>query len=528
MSSPPQFSNIAPHLNIAKILVADNHLANLELLGACLQDTGYHILLAEDGATCLHLVREEKPDVVLLDIMMPKMNGFDVCQQLKADPLTWNIPIIILSALSNIENKIKGFRLGAADYINKPFQVEEVLVRVNTQVHLCAMRKQLEHQNQLLQEQAKQLQQRAQQAQTASQAKSRFMAMSSHDLRQPLHALSLLLETLGSKLENQHLQVLIQRVRQSITALSSLFNTLLDISQLDAEKIQPCIETLDLNQITHQLQEEFTEKAHEKGLVLEFAYCPKTVRSDPSLLKRILQNLISNAIRYTPQGLVKIDYEFIEAHLRIQIKDTGIGIAEDQQVLIFEEFYRIECADIEQNGLGLGLNIVKRLAELLHHPLHLQSHLGEGSCFSLTVPCVINPAEQASEPVIEVEADSLHIAVLDEDADTLAITLELLEDWGHNVLAADDTHQLLSALEDNTIDLFLSDFKPSQSNGLQLMQEVRKKLGYPVPTLFMTAETSLHWVAEMKMSGATVLFKPVNPEHLYEALQNYSTQQRAE
>ncbi len=503
----------------ATILIVDDHPENLQLLAYCLKDTGYTILLAEDGEQCLDLAHSEKPDVILLDIIMPGMDGFEVCSHLKNNAQTWHIAIIFLSALSNIENKIKGFRLGAADYINKPFQLEEVLARVNTQVHLRILRKQLEHQNQLLQEQAKQLQQSAQQARTESRAKSHFMAISSHDLRQPLHALSLLLETLNSKVEHRPLLVLTQRIRQSINALSHLFNTLLDVSQLDAQKIKPHIEILDLNTLAYQLQEEFATQAQEKGLTLTFAYCPKPVCSDPSLLKRILQNLLSNAIRYTQQGSVSVSYTEQDEYLNIIIQDTGIGIAEAQQQRIFEEFYRIDNSTMATSGLGLGLNIVKRLAALLQHPLHIQSRLNNGSSFILSVPYVPATDSEIALSTAISEAHSLSIALLEKDPDTLAITLELLEDWGHHVIAVAHPDSLLKTLSQQDIDLLISDFQDSDT--LKLIQQLRTALGYAVPVLFVTSETALQRSTEITISGTKVLAKPVNPDHLYDALQSY-------
>ncbi|GEM_PF-2577011 len=509
----------ATQLALAKILIADDQIESLELLGTYLQDAGYKTLLVSESGNCLHMAETEQPDLILLDIMMLEMDGFEVCQQLKTNPTTWKIPVIFLSGLTTIENKIKGFRLGAADYINKPFQLEEVLVRVNTQVHLRLMRRQLEHQNQLLQEQARQLAQRVQHSQIVSQAKSRFMAMSSHDLRQPLHALSLLLETLGSKQENAHLAVLIARIRQSINALSTLFNTLLDMSQLDAEHLQTCVETLDLNLLVAQLAEEFAEQTRSKGLQLRFADCPKAVRSNPSLLKRILQNLLSNAIRYTQQGWIAFNYQLAGEFLIIQLEDTGVGIAEDKQSLVFEEFYRIERSDIKEPGLGFGLSIVKRLADLLRHPLHLHSIPGKGTCFSLSVPWV----ERINEETLEDDLGSLVngqcVALLDEDAVTLAITQELLEDWGYEVIAANNLAVLLKALEGHGIQVLVTDYQVQQMRGIQLMQQVQRQQKRLVPTLFMTTETALQQIAEMKRQGAIVLLKPVNPDRLYEVLQ---------
>ncbi len=497
----------------AKILIADDQPSNLELLGNCLQDTGYHILVAEDGVSCLQIAEQEQPHLILLDIMMPEMDGFEVCQTLKAQPHMADTPIIFLTGLSNIDSKIKGFRLGAADYINKPFQIEEVLARVNTQVHLCLMRQQLEQQNQLLQAQA-------QQAQLASQAKSRFMAMSSHDLRQPLHALSLLLETLGSKLDNRHLSVLIQRIRQSINALSNLFNTLLDMSQLDAEKIQVHIEPLDLNQLADQLCEEFAEKAQDKGLSLHFADCPQPIYSDPSLLKRILQNLIANAIRYTSQGQVSMDYQIQDECLFIRVKDTGVGIATAQQSLIFEEFYRIDTAG---NGLGMGLNIVKRLADLLQHPLSLDTQVGQGSCFSLSVPCAEMGIDTDFDDNAEPFSTGLCVGLIDDDPVTLEITQELLEDWGYDVLATSSPHHLLDHLSvpnASPIDVLLTDFQLQDMNGLTLIEHINAVQKHPLAALFITAETALYAVKEMQNSAIQVLIKPVSPEDLFDALQN--------
>lgn len=224
-------------------------------------------------------------------------------------------------------------------------------------------------------------------AEQANRMKSKFFAAASHDLRQPMHALTLFVEVLKNHDHDAQTARLVGQVEHSIEALSSMFDALLDISKLDAGVIQPQYEYFIIQPLLERMYAEFSWLAHDKGLSLEVAGCHQTVYTDPLLLERVLRNLLSNAIRYTHHGGITVTCEVREEGLQLKVCDSGVGIAPEHMTRIFEEYYQIGNQQRDRSkGLGLGLAIVQRLEQLLGYRMKLDSVAGEGSCFTLLLP----------------------------------------------------------------------------------------------------------------------------------------------
>lgn len=224
-------------------------------------------------------------------------------------------------------------------------------------------------------------------AEQASQMKSKFFAAANHDLRQPMHALSMYVEVLKSSALNAQAKNALEQMDRSVEVMSNMFDILLDISKLDAGVVQAHPESFALVPLLEGLRAEFSTLAQGKGLRVEFNHCSATVYSDPVLLERILRNLLSNAIRYTEQGRVLVNCKMVDAGMQIEICDSGIGIAPEHLAHIFEEYYQVNNKQRDRSkGLGLGLAIVERLARLLGYNLQVRSVPGEGSCFSFVLP----------------------------------------------------------------------------------------------------------------------------------------------
>lgn len=228
-------------------------------------------------------------------------------------------------------------------------------------------------------------------AEQANQMKSKFFAAASHDLRQPMHALSLFVEVLKNRDHDAQATRLIGQVEHSVEVLAGMFDALLDISKLDAGVVQPQREEFAIQPLLDRMYAEFSWLAHDKGLSFDMASCQQTVYTDPLLLERVLRNLVSNAVRYTHHGGVAVTCETLEGDLRLEVRDSGIGIAPEHMPHIFEEYYQVGNQQRDRSkGLGLGLAIVKRLEQLLDYRMRLDSNLGVGSRITLLVPLAGN------------------------------------------------------------------------------------------------------------------------------------------
>lgn len=357
-------------------------------------------------------------------------------------------------------------------------------------------------------------------ADQANMAKSKFLAAASHDLRQPLHALSLFTSVLNEMTEQPEIRHVVGQITMSATALESLFNALLDISKLDAGVLQPEKTPCDLQALFTKLANEYEPQARKKGLEFLWPHRPYTLFTDVNLLEQILRNYISNAIRYTNAGRIKISCDEEDtASIKINVTDTGVGISPHEQKAIFDEFYQLGNPERERSkGLGLGLAIVQRTAILLGHPINVQSTLGEGSTFSITVtrstsnvtPDILLPAPHINNTPIDI-AEPV-ILVIDDEASIRQGTQELLELWGCNVLTATDKAEALEKLKQkNQIpNGIIADYRlREQQTGVDAIYVIHAEYNKDIPTLIMTGDIATENLRELNKSGFQVLHKPV-------------------
>jgi PAS domain S-box-containing protein len=305
-------------------------------------------------------------------------------------------------------------------------------------------------------------------AERASAAKSRFMAAVSHDLRQPMHALGLFLDDLKSIALPPQATPLLEHMESALHSTQSLLDSILVISRLESGLIAPNFMAFPLQPVLERLRRAFSAVAQKKNLSLRVVGCNAVVFSDPALLERILANLTSNALRYTDSGGVVLGCRRRGQALQIEVWDTGLGIAPEHQEAIFREFFRIERADDNRGGLGLGLAIVQSCTQLLGYTVGLTSVPGRGSRFSLQVPLGQMPAHALAEPDLMAEDDSgpatfagLRVVLVDDDAVILERTARLLERWGCQVIMAASGPQAeaLLARESASPDLIISDLR---------------------------------------------------------------------
>jgi len=408
---------------------------------------------------------------------------------------------------------------------------------------LKELNEQLEAYSQSLEAKVKQrttaLAEQTQEAIRANQSKSRFLAAASHDLRQPLQALRLFVETLTKQVSEPQTQALVQKIQLALQALIDLFNSLLDISRLDAGTLKCDSYPFSLNTLVKQLINEFNSPAQAKGLSFQTRNCEGYIESDPLLLKRVLSNLLSNALRYTDEGEIKLTCHYLSQTsaeleqveiVEIAVSDTGRGIPKEQHDKIFEEFYQLHNPERDRSkGLGLGLSIVKRLTDLLNHPFSITSQPGKGTTFTIQVPFAqaISPETDEREETSLDEIDYTpegYIVVIDDEAMIRDATCELLEDWGYEVITADSAETALQQLapSEPMPDFIISDYRlRDNKTGLQAIQAIHQQLGKTIPAILITGDSALQrQLHDVQKIGYEILLKPVDPEHLYEVIKS--------
>jgi CheY-like chemotaxis protein len=366
-------------------------------------------------------------------------------------------------------------------------------------------------------------------AERASRDKSQFLAVASHDLRQPIHALGLYIAALRRKTSGEEQLHLVEQIERSVDSISTLLNSLLDISRLDAGIVEPRMQVCDVSRMLDHLATEFRMEACAKSIRLVVRLSQCYVFSDPVLLERILRNLISNALRYTPSnGTVLVACRIRGDQLRIEVRDNGIGIDEVFHDRIFSDFFQLnQIVNVDNKGIGLGLAIVDRLAKLLGHGLELRSELNNGSLFALELPSasLVDCDSQPAAPYVKhLECATLtgkKILIVDDDPLVLESTATLLSSWGAEITAAstiDAVNCLLNA--GYNCDLVISDYHLGRDEtGLDVIKIVREKLGKSTPFTLISGDTRAEVQKMAHEGGYHLLFKPVRPAKLRSLVQ---------
>ncbi len=363
-------------------------------------------------------------------------------------------------------------------------------------------------------------------AEQASQAKTRFLASASHDLRQPLHTISLLVGVLRRQAVTPEVGQLVDHIQASVSAMEGLFVGLLDISKLDAGMSSPVLGDHALAELLHRVAGSHGPEAERKHLRLIVVPPRCAVRTDAVLLERVLSNLVSNAIRYTEHGKVLVGCRRRRDGVEIQVWDTGIGIAPAQLPHVFEEFFQVDNPERDRGkGLGLGLAIVKRTLDLLGHPYMLRSAPGRGTCFSILLPAA------EALPVAPVRPEALaggghvagaFIAVVDDEADTRRAMQALCHSWGAHVLTAASAGQCLALLGEHLRDpdLILCDYRLRQGqDGLAAVSQISARIGQAVPAIIITGDIAAADLRRVADAGLPLLHKPVGADRLLAAIE---------
>ena len=372
---------VAPQVK-SRILVVDDISKNLQVVGTMLRNEGYHVMPATSGVQALERAHAQPPDLILLDLMMPEMDGLEVCSRLKAEPLTRQIPIIFLTASNEMEHLMKGFEAGAVDYITKPFNAPELLARVRTHLELKHARERLREMN---------------------EEKNEFMGIAAHDLRNPLGAITgyaeIILEEAASLQPSPAEQF--DRARKEMTECASRINAtsrrmaemvqnLLDANRIERGEMQLNLAPTDLGPALNSVVE--TQRPHatakQQTIHLEVPATPTMALVDASVTVQVLENLVSNAVKYSPPGKnIFVRLLHSAESVRCEVLDEGPGLSAEDQKKLFGKFARLSAKPTGgEHSTGLGLSIVKKMVEAMNGKVWCESEPGKGATFIVELP----------------------------------------------------------------------------------------------------------------------------------------------
>lgn len=358
-------------------------------------------------------------------------------------------------------------------------------------------------------------------AESANAAKTRFLAAASHDLRQPIHALSLFSGSLLHRPLDARTGAIAAQIDKSVRVLGAQLDALLDVSRLDAGVVRTTMATLDLHGLLQQLRDEYVPQARRKDLELSLSCPPGAwVETDSLLLRRILGNLLSNAVRHTQTGAIGVSAHQQGRRWCVAVRDTGPGIPESERERVFEEFYQLQNPERDRaRGLGLGLAIVRRLCDLLKLELELYSVVGEGTEFRLWLPQADALAAELSQPAPQDDGKPhVRVLVVDDEEDVRLGMKTLLEEMGYEVQVAVSTQSAVDTANVFSPAMLLADFRlRGEDNGLKTIRALRERFPH-LPAVLVTGDTAPDRLREAHAAGVPLLHKPVDAELLRDSI----------
>ena len=526
------------------LLVVDDNSTNLSVLSEFLDSSGFKVLVAVDGESAIEQIEYSLPDLILLDVMMPGIDGFETCRRLKQNPATQDIPIIFMTAVADTASKVKGLKLGAVDYILKPFQREEVLARIGTQLRLrqeiqertaaqAALQALTQELEQHIEQRTAQLQLAKEEAEVASRVKSQFLESMSHELRTPLNGILGYAQILErSQTVTQEDKKGVSIIYQCGTHLLTLVNDILELATID-HKIELYPTPCHFPDFMQSIAEIGRVRSQQKGITFMYqptGPLPEIIKADAQRLQQVLVNLLGNAVKFTDSGRVILNVEAKPesqgqnshslTQIRFQVKDTGVGMNAEQVEQIFLPFEQVR--DDRVAGSGLGLAISQKIVSTMGGTIQVTSQLGVGSVFEFEIE--VPEAKPLSEPILDgkivgYRGKKQKILVVDDLRTNRLVLINLLVPLGFEVIEASDGQEGLRKAMQLQPDLAIVDSLMPIMDGFEMMRYLRQSPQYKMAIIASSVdvfETDIH--ENLKAGADAFLPKPVQVKRLLELL----------
>ena len=505
-----------------KILVVDDTVRNLQLLCEILgEDSSYKVNVARNGVEALDMVERINFDLILLDIQMPVMDGFETIKKIKEMPQCKDTPVIFLTAQIDKQQTVKGFDLGAVDYITKPFNSTELKVRIRTQIELKKHRENLEN---AVQERTSQLETALKQLNVDNKAKEEFLATMSHEIRTPMNGIQGMATLLKTTPLNEEQSDFLSTLQNSTDYLKKIIDDIFDFTLIHSGDMKTEDEEFDLKKTITSCCELYRFRCEEKRLNFFINFdssVPQIIEGDKTTLQKVLSHVVSNALKFTPNGSIRVNTSLSDSNLVIKVVDSGIGIDEKDFEKIFMKFTQLDStSNRNYEGTGMGLALCRELLSLHGGCIEVESKVGGGSTFTISMKVKSIKANDLCE---EKSASPSKILVVEDNKTNQIVTCKILCGMGHEVEIAENGSIALDKLNKKVYDLILMDCMMPVLDGYETTKQIRQSQTMnTIPIIALTANTLAGDKEKCLNSGMDdYLPKPVNKRDLESMLYKY-------